>query len=200
VPTYAVVTKAPAEAVSAAIRAGRTGGYLVAEPTGTAVLFDPPSGLLVTARKLVRPARVLVSGTGVAAWLLYADPGTAAARLVTPDRTRPRSLRWTADWQPPADPARYIAYRKTWDADCAELARMYGEPDRGPLLAAVRNDPVPGRPPVPLSDLLRMVCRAFDLPEITVGRSLLDAREPGVYGATRVDPATRDGRLTRRAG
>lgn len=201
-PTYAVVTRAPAEEVSAAIRSGGIGGYVVPDPLGTSVLFDAPRGLVVFSRKLVRPARALVRSTGVPAWVLLADEGYAEAYLVTPGK-RPTSLHWMADWQPPTDPAAYITYRKSWDAYCAALAREYGEPDRGAALAAVRNDPIPGRPAIPLSDLLRRVCRVFDLPEAAVGRSLLAHEEPGLFDAIRVDVHRRRGlvaRLTGRAG
>ena len=49
------------------------------------------------------------------------------------------------------------------------------------------NDPLPGTPPPPVADLLRRLCAVFGLPDVAVGRSLLDGPEPGLYEARRVD-------------
>jgi hypothetical protein len=195
-----MVTKASPDLVTAAISAGRTGGFVAADPLGTAVLFDPPADRKrFSGKRLCRPARAVVAATGTPAWLLLAEELFAEAYLIAPGRP-PMSLHWVRDCQPPSDPAEYLADRKQWDAFCRQMADGYGDAARGPALAGVRNDPVPGRPPVALSDLMRRLCRVFDLPETTVGRSLLAHDEPGVYEAVRVDARPRRGLLTRLTG
>ncbi|RKR89979.1 hypothetical protein BDK92_4343 [Micromonospora pisi] len=184
--TYAVVTKAPPERVCEAVRAGRVGGFVAPDPLGTIVLFDPPPGSRSSSRRLARPAAELVRRTAVPAWMLLANESLAEAMMLTTG-SGPQSLQWAADWQPSEDPAEYLSDRKAWDAYCAEIAAGYGEPDRGADLALIRNDPVPGRPQPLMADLLRQVCRVFDLPDVAVGRSLLVGDEPGLYEAERVD-------------
>ncbi len=188
-PTYAVVTPAPAEAVTAGVRAGRTGGFVVPDPRGTGVLFDRPPGRGSGAKWLCEPARELVATTGVPAWVLLSVEDVAGAYLVLPGESKPRPLEWVGDWEPSADPAAAIVDRKEWDAYCQRLAADYGMGDRGPALAAVRNDPAPDRPPVPMAQLLRGLCRALGLPEATVGYSLLEYSDPGLPAAVRVEVA-----------
>ncbi|NES14754.1 MULTISPECIES: hypothetical protein [Micromonospora] len=187
--TYALVTKAPAPSVIEAARLGRAGGFVVADPMGTIVLFDAPSGSRSTSRRLAKPARELVGRTRVSAWLLLGNEYLSEAVMLAPT-AKPLTLEWVADWEPPEDPATYLADRKAWDSFCAEIAARYGAPDRGPALALVRNDPVPGHARPPVSDLLRQVCVAFDLPDVAVGRSLLDSPEPGLHQAQRFDVAS----------
>lgn len=184
--TYALVTKAPAPSVIEAARLGPVGGFVVADLMGTVVLFDAPPGSRSTSRRLAKPARELVGRTGVPAWLLLGNEYLSEALMLAPT-ARPLTLEWVADWEPPEDPATYLADRKSWDTFCAEVAAHYGAPDRGPSLALVRNDPVPGRARPPVSDLLRQVCAVFDLPDVAVGRSLLDSSEPGLHQAQRFD-------------
>jgi len=183
--TYALVTRAPLPAVSAAVLAGRTGGFVVEDPLGVIVLFDPPSRTYASTGRLAKPARALVRHTGAPAWLLLCDEELAEAVLI--DDEGEWSLQWARDWEPPGDPARYLADRQDWDAYCADLAGRFGAPGRGGALAMVRNDPVPGERPVLLPDLLRRLCAVFDLPDVAVGRSLLDGGEPGLHDARRVD-------------
>jgi hypothetical protein len=189
VATYALVTKAPAASILAAARTGRVGGYVVTDPLGTIVLFDPPSRA-ATHRRLTKPARELMRRAGVTGWLLLGDEHVSEAAVLTP-KARPLWLQWAADWTPPEDPAAYLADRKAWDAFCARVAARYDAPDRAAELALVRNDPVPGRDQPPVADLLRQVCAVFDLPDVAVGRSLLDTRGPGLPGAQRFDPPPR---------
>jgi hypothetical protein len=186
--TYAFVTRAAAEPVTAAVRAGRCGGYVAADPLGTIVLFDPPRAGSVTSRRLIKPAQELVKRTGEPGWLLIADE-TMAEAVMLGREAGPLSLEWYAGWEPPDDPATYLSQRAAWDTFCAEIARGYGEPGRAADLSVVRNDPVPGEPTPPLGDLLRRVCVVFGLPDVAVGRSLLTGEEPGLYQARRVDPA-----------
>jgi hypothetical protein len=115
----------------------------------------------------------------------------AEAVLLAP--SGPLHLTWVARWDPPDDPADYLAHRQAWDAHCADVAERYGAPTLGPDLSMVRNDPVPGEPPLPLGDLLRRVCAVFGLPDVAVGRSLLDGGEPGLFDAHRVDGAAPPG-------
>jgi hypothetical protein len=180
--TYALVTKSPAGPVAAAVRAGRVGGFVAADPRGAIVLFDPPATADATMRHLVRPAVELVRRTASPAWLLLGDSRRAEAVAI--GRTGPLSLSWTAGRRPPENPAEYLANRQAWDARCAEVAEGYGLPMLGPRLAMLRNEP-----PIPLDDLLRWVCAIVGLPEAAVGRSLLDAATPGLPGARRVDAA-----------
>jgi len=185
--TYALVTRAPAGVVAAAVRAGRTGGFVVEDPLGVIVLFDPPGRTYASTGRLAKPARALVRYTGAPAWLLLCDEELAEAVLIDAEGEWP--LRWARDWEPPGDPARYLADRQDRDAYCADLAARFGAADRGGALAMVRNDPVPGDRPVPLPDLLRRLCAVFDLPDVAVGRSLLDGDEPGLHDAGRIDVA-----------
>ncbi|HEX5205031.1 hypothetical protein ACFQS1_35915 [Paractinoplanes rhizophilus] len=185
--TYALVTKAAAGPVTDAVRAGRTGGYVVTDPLGVIVLFDPPSLTYSSTSRLAKPARALVRHTETPAWLLLCDEELAEAVLLDDDGES--SLQWAAGWEPASEPARYLADRQEWDAYCAELATRYWRPEAGPALAMVRNDPVPGEQRIPLPDLLRRLCAVFDLPDIAVGRSLLDNDEPGLHDARRVEPA-----------
>jgi hypothetical protein len=194
--TYAVVTKAPLVGVREAVRAGRVGGFVAPDPLGTIVLFDSPGGARSSTRRLARPGAELVRRTGVPAWMLLANESLAEATMLAPGAS-PQSLQWMAGWQPPEDSAEYLADRKAWDAFCAEIAAGYGRPERADDLALIRNDPVPGRPQPLVADLLRQVCRVFDLPDVAVGRSLLIGDEPGLYEAERVDVVSRSlfGRL-----
>ncbi|WP_433383500.1 hypothetical protein ACQPZX_21520 [Actinoplanes sp. CA-142083] len=189
--TYALVTKAAAGSVTDAVSAGRTGGYVVADPLGVIVLFDPPGRAYSSTSRLAKPARALVRHTGTPAWLLLCDEELAEAVLL--DDEGELSLQWAAGWEPASEPARYLAERQEWDAYCNELAARYGQAEAGPALAMVRNDPVPGEQRIPLPDLLRRLCGVFDLPDIAVGRSLLDNDEPGLHDAHRVDAATHGG-------
>ena len=189
--TYSLVTRAPAGVVTSAMRAGRTGGFVVEDPLGVIVLFDPPGRTYASTGRLAKPARDLVRHTGAPAWLLLCDEDLAEAVLI--DREGEWTLQWARDWQPPADPARYLADRQDWDAYCAGLAERFGAPGRGGALAMVRNDPVPGERPVLLPDLLRRLCAVFDLPDVAVGRSLLDGDEPGLHDACRIDVAPHAG-------
>lgn len=188
--TYAVVTKASPQRVREAVREGRVGGFVAPDPLGTIVLFDSPRGTRSSSRRLARPGAELVRRTGVPAWMLLANESLAEATMLAPG-AGPRSLQWAADWEPPQDPAEYLSDRKTWDAYCDEVATAYGQPERGADLALVRNDPVPGRPRPLVADLLRQVCRVFELPDVAVGRSLLVGDEPGLYEAERVDLPSR---------
>jgi hypothetical protein len=185
--TYALVTRASAGVVTAAMRAGRTGGFVVEDPLGVIVLFDPPGRTYASTGRLAKPARALVRHTGTPAWLLLCDEGLAEAVLIDHEGEWP--LQWARDWQPPGDPARYLADRQDRDAYCADLAERFGAPGRGGALAMVRNDPVPGERRIPLPDLLRRLCAVFDLPDVAVGRSLLDGDEPGLHDARRIDVA-----------
>ncbi|MFI5891769.1 hypothetical protein ACIA5D_16815 [Actinoplanes sp. NPDC051513] len=185
--TYALVTKADAGSVTDAVRAGRTGGYVVADPLGAIVLFDPPGRSYSSTSRLAKPACALVRHTGTPAWLLLCDEELAEAVLL--DDEGESSLQWAASWEPASDPARYLAERQEWDAYCGDLATRYGRAEVGPALAMVRNDPVPGEQRIPLPDLLRRLCAVFDLPDIAVGRSLLDNDEPGLHDAHRVEAA-----------
>jgi hypothetical protein len=189
VPTYAVVTQAPAAETEGAVARGRVGGYVVADPLGTSILFDAPRRRWLTARALVLPARHLVRCTGRPAWVLLASTDLAEAVLVTP-RERYR-LAWAADWEPPADPAEYLIERTAWDALCQRVADAWGDPAAGPRLATVRNDPLPGRPAPTPADLLRRLCAVFDLPDVAVGRSLLAHGQPGLFEARRVEARSR---------
>jgi hypothetical protein len=189
VPTYAVVTKASAPDTEGAVARGRVGGYVVADPLGTSILFDAPRRRWLTGRALVLPARHLVRRTGAAAWVLLASADRAEAILVTP-RERYR-LAWTADREPAADPAEYVIERTAWDALCQRVAEAWGRPEVGPRLATVRNDPVPGRPTPTPADLLRRLCAVFDLPDVAVGRSLLAHAQPGLFDAHRVEARRR---------
>jgi hypothetical protein len=189
--TYALVTKAAAGAVTEAVRAGRTGGYVVADPLGTIVLFDPPGRAYSSTARLAKPAQAIVRHTGEPAWLLLCDAELAEAVLV--DDEGELSLQWGAGWEPPEDPAHYLADRQEWDAYCDELAGRYGRPEGSTALAMVRNDPVPGEQSVPLPDLLRRLCAVFDLPDVAVGRSLLDGDEPGLHDAHRVEASAPPG-------
>jgi hypothetical protein len=189
--TYALVTKADAGAVTDAVGAGRVGGFVVDDPLGTIVLFDPPTRTAASTARLAKPARHIVTCTKVPAWLLLADEIMAEAVML--DRDGDLSLQWFGAWEPAEDPARYLADRQEWDAHCAEIARRFGEPERGADLGMVRNDPVPGADRVALPDLLRRVCAIFGLPDVAVGRSLLQGQEPGLYDAHRVEPAQSPG-------
>ncbi|MEU4241844.1 hypothetical protein [Actinoplanes sp. NPDC026619] len=183
--TYALVTNAAAEAVADAVQAGKTGGFVVADPLGTIVLFDPPGRAYSSTDRLARPARGVVERTRTPAVLLISDEIMAEALVLSPGGEL--SLQWVADWDPPAEPARYLADRQEWDSYCAEVAELYERPELGPALAMVRNDPVPGEERTALSDLLRRVCAILGLPDNAVGRSLLDGDEPGLYDARRVE-------------
>jgi len=185
--TYALVTKADAGAVSDAVGTGRVGGFVVADPLGTIVLFDPPTRSAASTGRLAKPARHVVQTTGAPAWLLLADEVLAEAVMI--DQAGDLSLQWVAGWEPSDDPARYLADRQEWDGHCREIADRYGEPKRAADLCMVRNDPVPGVEPTPLPEMLRRLCRVFDLPDTAVGRSLLHGDEPGLYDAERVEPA-----------
>jgi hypothetical protein len=198
--TYAVVTKAPLTRVRDAVHAGRVGGFVAPDPLGSIVLFDSPPGSRSSSRRLARPAGDLVRRTEVPAWMLLANESLAEATMLTPDGGE-QSLQWAANWQPPEEPAEYLSDRKAWDLYCGEIAAAYGHPDRGGDLALIRNDPVPGQPRPLVADLLRQVCRVFDLPDVAVGRSLLVGDEPGLYEAERVDPTHRGllGRLLARS-
>ncbi|MFF5297352.1 hypothetical protein [Paractinoplanes globisporus] len=189
--TYALVTKAAAPAVTEAVRAGRTGGFVVDDPLGVIVLFDPPGRTYSSTGRLAKPARALVRHTATPAWLLLCDEELAEALLI--DDEGDASLQWAAGWEPSSDPGRYLAERQEWDAYCAELAARFGAPERGPALSMVRNDPVPGEARIPLPDLLRRLCAVFDLPDIAVGRSLLDNDEPGLHDAHRVEATAAGG-------
>ncbi|WP_203788725.1 hypothetical protein [Paractinoplanes rishiriensis] len=189
--TYALVTKAGAADVTGAVRAGRVGGYVAPDLLGTIVLFDPPDRTSATTRRLLRPAAELVKRTGVPAWLLLGDEEMSEAVMIS--AAGPHHLSWVAGWDPPADPTEYLAHRQSWDAHCAEVATAYGAPHRATELSMVRNDPIPGEPPAPLGDLLRRVCAVFGLPDVAVGRSLLDSAEPGLFDAHRVDVAPPSG-------
>jgi hypothetical protein len=189
VPTYAVVTKAPVAEVERAVASGRVGGYVIADATGTSILFDAPRRHWLTARALVRPARHLVRHTGTPAWVLLAAADLAEAILVTP-RERYR-LGWAADYEPAADPAEYVIERTEWDAVCQRIADAWGRPEAGPRLATVRNDPVPARRSPSPADLLRRLCAVFDLPDVAVGRSLLAHAQPGLFDAHRVEARSR---------
>ena len=189
--TYALVTKAATAPVTEAVRAGRTGGYVVADPLGTIVLFDPPGRAYSSTGRLAKPARAVVHLTGTPAWLLLCDAELAEAVLL--DDEGDLSLQWAAGWEPSSDPARYLTERQEWDAYCGDLAERYGRPEAGPALAMVRNDPVPGEHRIPLPDLLRRLCAVFDLPDVAVGRSLLDNNEPGLHDAHRIDPTPHAG-------
>jgi hypothetical protein len=189
--TYALVTKADAGAVTDALGTGRVGGFVVDDPLGTIVLFDPPTRTSASTARLAKPARHIVTRTGVPAWLLLADEIMAEAVML--DRDGDLSLQWFDAWEPSEEPARYLADRQEWDLYCAEIAQRYGEPERGADLGMVRNDPVPGAARVPLPDLLRRVCAIFGLPDVAVGRSLLEGQEPGLYDAHRVEPAPSTG-------
>lgn len=186
--TYAFVTSAPAEVVGAAVRAGRVGGFVAADPLGTIVLFDPPRTSSATSKRLAKPAADLAGRTGAPGWLLLADHEMAEAMMISPVAGR-YSLTWVDGWEPPEDPAAYLADRQDWDHYCTEVATRFGARERGVALAMVRNDPVPGESPAALSDLLRRVCAVFGLPDVAVGHSLLDGAEPGLYDARRVDAA-----------
>jgi len=189
VPTYAVVTRAPIAETERAVASGRVGGYVIADATGTSVLFDAPRWHRLTARALVRPARHLVRRTGAPAWVLLAAADRAEAILVTPRRHY--RLGWAADHEPPSDPAEYVIERTEWDAECQRIADAWGQPEGGPRLATVRNDPVPGRPVPSPADLLRRLCGVFDLPDVAVGRSLLAHTQPGLFDAHRVEARSR---------
>ncbi|WP_329106964.1 hypothetical protein OG792_02515 [Micromonospora sp. NBC_01699] len=198
--TYAVVTKAPLDRVRDSVHAGRVGGFVAPDPLGTIVLFDSPPGTRSSSRRLARPGSDLVRRTGVPAWMLLANESLAEATMLTPDGGQ-QSLQWTAGWQPPEEPTEYLSDRKAWDVYCAEIATAYGRPEQAGELALIRNDPVPGRPQPLVADLLRQVCRVFDLPDVAVGRSLLVGDEPGLYEAERVDGTHRGllGRLLARS-
>ncbi|GAA2615586.1 hypothetical protein [Paractinoplanes durhamensis] len=198
--TYALVTRASAETVADAVRAGKVGGYVVADPLGTIVLFDAPGRAYSSTDRLAKPARAVVARTMKTAVLLLCDEFVAEALVLSP--AGELSLQWAAAWEPPAEPARYLADRQEWDAYCGEVAERYERAELGPALAMVRNDPVPGEERTPLPDLLRRVCAILGLPDNAVGRSLLDGEEPGLYEARRVDaepPAGRWPRLFARA-
>ncbi|MGW4463076.1 hypothetical protein [Micromonospora sp. NPDC004704] len=194
------MTKAPLAQVRDAVNAGQVGGFVAPDPLGTIVLFDSPRGSRSSSRRLARPAADLVRRTGVPAWMLLANESLAEATMLSPDAGQ-QSLQWAANWQPPEDPAEYLSDRKAWDVYCGEIATAYGSPERGSDLALIRNDPVPGRPRPLVADLLRQVCRVFDLPDVAVGRSLLVGDEPGLYEAERVDVTQRGllGRLLARS-
>jgi hypothetical protein len=189
VPTYAVVTRVPVAETERAVASGRVGGYVIGDATGTSVLFDAPRRHWLTARALVRPARHLVRRTGAPAWVLLAAAERAEAILVTP-RGHHR-LGWAADYEPPSDPAEYVIERTGWDAVCQRIADAWGQPEAGPRLATVRNDPVRGRPVPSPADLLRRLCAVFDLPDVAVGRSLLAHNQPGLFDAHRVEARSR---------
>jgi hypothetical protein len=193
--TYALVTAAAAEAVAEAVRAGRVGGYVVEDPLGTIVLFDPPGRAYASTDRLARPARAVVERTRKPAVLLLDDDAMAEAVVLSP--AGELSLQWVAGWEPPAEPARYLADRQEWDAYCLEVAELYERAELGPALAMIRNDPVPGEERTPLSDLLRRVCAVLGLPDNAVGRSLLENTEPGLYEARRVDARPPNGRWQR---
>jgi hypothetical protein len=184
--TYALVTKAPLPTVVTALRAGRVGGFVAADAFGTVVLFDAPNSIRSTSERLVRPARRLVDRLGVPAWLLLGDEYLAEAFLLMPG-AEPRSLQWVQDYEPPTNPVEYLTYRRAWESLCGKLAEDYGAGEAGAELARVREDPVPGRDRPLISDLLRRVCQIFNLPDVAVGRSLLDGDEPGLFGAERVE-------------
>lgn len=189
-PTYALVTTVSLDAISAAVRSGRTGAYVVPDGRGTSVLFDPPARRSARLKHLIGPAVAAARAVSAPAWLLLSQKEFALAGLVTPDG-EVSTLEWAADWVPPSDPVEYLSDRKAWDAHCADLAMRYGRPECGAALAEVRNDPTPGQPPVTMSDLLRRVCRVFDLPEAAIGCSMLVQHEPGPRDAIRVDAAAR---------
>jgi hypothetical protein len=189
--TYALVTKAGAAAVTDAVGSGRVGGFVVDDPLGTIVLFDPPGRASASTSRLARPARHVVQATGTPAWLLLSDEVLAEAVMI--DGRGELSLQWIAGWEPPEDPAHYLADRQEWDAYCRDIAQRYGRADRGADLGMVRNDPVPGVEATPLPDLLRRLCRVFDLPDVAVGRSLLHGDDPGLYDARRVDASAQAG-------
>jgi hypothetical protein len=190
--TYALVTKAAAAAVADAVQAGKVGGYVVADPLGTIVLFDAPGRAYSSTERLGRPARAVVDRTGQPAVLLINDELVAEALVLSP--AGEMVLQWAAGWDPPADPARYLADRQEWDAYCLAVAELYGRAELGPALGMVRNDPVPGEDRTALPDLLRRVCNILDLPDNAVGRSLLDGAEPGLYDARRIDASPPAGR------
>jgi hypothetical protein len=189
VPTYAVVTRVPVEETERAVASGRVGGYVIADATGTSILFDAPRRHWRTAGALVRPARHLVRRTGAPAWVLLAAADVAEAILVTPcERHR---LAWASDYEPASDPAEYVIERTEWDALCQRIADAWGQPEAGPRLATVRNDPLPGRPAPSPADLLRRLCAVLDLPDVAVGRSLLAHTQPGLFDAHRVEARSR---------
>ncbi|GIM91188.1 hypothetical protein [Paractinoplanes toevensis] len=193
--TYALVTRASAAEVTEAVRVGKIGGYVVDDPLGTIVLFDSPGRTYSSTDRLARPARAVVARTMRTAVLLLCDEFVAEALVLS--GAGELALQWSAGWEPPADPARYLADRQEWDAYCAEVATLYERPDRAAALAMVRNDPVPGEDRTALPDLLRRVCALLDLPDNAVGRSLLDGGDPGLYDARRVEAEPPAGRWQR---
>ncbi|RKE19017.1 hypothetical protein [Streptomyces sp. TLI_171] len=176
--TYAALTPAPADAVLAAVGAGRLGGYLYRGDTGSSLLFDPPKprfGRISAGRRRNAPWDLAVDAK-TPVWLLEEHEGGLCVTAIRPDGNFDQ-IGWAADWTPPADPAEAAEHRAGWDAYCTKIAgkMQLGEPT---ALAASRNDPRPDGTRPSTKSLMRRLCALVGAPDAVVGQSLFTHAGP----------------------
>ncbi|GAA4879917.1 hypothetical protein [Kitasatospora terrestris] len=189
-PTYAVVTAAPADRVLTALQSSKLGGYLYPgtdRAGGTALLFDPPRPRFgrISRGRLIDPAWRLAVELKTATWLLEAGDGGAGATACYAGGSYD-SIGWAEDWTPPEDPAAREADLRGWHECCAKVAAKAGLPDVH-ALGAIRNDPAPDGTRTSSEELLRSLCALVGAPDTVVGQSLFCQAGPAGRDFTRFE-------------